>query len=109
MFNFQGLADLEYPPVTFYPGEEYGIELTLNTERKYHNVDCLIILSDTVLYRTLVTEKRSATFCHTSVNNSRLFLKNVAGFNSFAQYKLFLVIMSDPNCLSHISIHWHYA
>ena len=31
MFNFKGLRDT-YPALTFYPGEEYGLQLTINVE-----------------------------------------------------------------------------
>ena len=32
MFNFKGLRAERYPPVTFYPGEQYGLQLTVNIE-----------------------------------------------------------------------------
>ena len=32
MFNFKGLRTEQYPPVTFYPGEQYGLQLTINIE-----------------------------------------------------------------------------
>ena len=34
MFNFKGLQPENYPAVTFYPGEEYGLQLTINVESK---------------------------------------------------------------------------
>ena len=34
MFNFKGLETEQYPASTFYPGEEYGLQLTINVESK---------------------------------------------------------------------------
>ena len=34
MFNFKGLETERYPAMTFYPGEEYGLQLTINVESK---------------------------------------------------------------------------
>ena len=36
MFNFKGLRNEEYPATTFYPGDEYGLQLTLNAEATYY-------------------------------------------------------------------------
>ena len=36
MFNFRGLEYEKYPAVTFYPGEEYGLRLTINVETLYY-------------------------------------------------------------------------
>ena len=35
MYNFRGLSKMAYPMISFYPGEEYGLQLTLNVESKY--------------------------------------------------------------------------
>ena len=35
MFNFIGLEHKEHPAVTFYPGEEYGLQMTVNVESMY--------------------------------------------------------------------------
>ena len=32
IFNFKGLTKEKYPAVTFYPGEDYGLQLTINIE-----------------------------------------------------------------------------
>ena len=34
MFNFKGLSNKMQPLMAIYPGEEYGLQLTLNIERK---------------------------------------------------------------------------
>jgi len=34
MFNFKGLKD-QFPALTFYPGEEYGLQLTINVESRH--------------------------------------------------------------------------
>ena len=36
MFNFKGLNIEPYPATTFYPGEEYGLQLTINVETMYY-------------------------------------------------------------------------
>lgn len=36
MFNFKGLRAEQYSPVTFYPGEQYGLQLTINIESMYN-------------------------------------------------------------------------
>ena len=36
MFNFNGLNIEKYPANTFYPGDEYGLQLTLNAETIYY-------------------------------------------------------------------------
>ena len=38
MFNFKGLSVEKHPAVTFYPGEEYGLQLTINVESKLKSV-----------------------------------------------------------------------
>ena len=35
MYNFRGLNKLMHPMISFYPGEEYGLQLTMNIESKY--------------------------------------------------------------------------